>query len=129
MDNLFVNVPIVLGGTAALGTTNVFAFHAPADGKGGGITVQKVNFYSKDAVAAASAPSFELVTLGTNSAINGTICAATGSSAFTAGTAKAATISNAWVDGDYRVAVKWIQTAVNADQLYCNAGISYVMGK
>lgn len=129
MNHMLINVPICAGGTIAVGTTNVFALKAPSAEHGGGLTIDEVNYYSRDAIAAGSAPSFELVTLGTDDAINGTLSAATGSSAFTAGTAKAGTVSSGWVDADYRVAVKWIQTAANGAELFLNAGIHCTMGK
>lgn len=124
-----VCIPISNGGTLAVGTSNIFGFWVPTDAVGGGITVTRVAYSSNAAIAAASAPNFTLVSLGTNGAINGTIASATGSAAFTAGTPRAGTISSEFVDAGYGVAVKWAQTAANADIPYITASIQYVMGK
>jgi len=124
-----VCIPISLGGTLAVGTSNIFGFWVPTDAVGGGITVTRVAYSSDKAIAAASAPNFTLVSLGTNGAVNGTIASATGSAAFTAGTPRAGTISTAFVDASYGVAVQWAQTAANADISYITAAIQYQMGK
>ena len=128
-----VNIPIVAGGTLAVGTTYVGGFRVPNDDAGGGITVLNVDFFSANAIAAASAPTFELVTLGTDSAVNGTISTATGSVAWTAGTVKAGTLSTVWIDEDDDhafVAVKHSQTtgAENAAVSYINCLVQYVQG-
>jgi hypothetical protein len=124
--NVCVNIN---AGTLAVGTTNVVAFWAPTDAIGGGLTVTDVRYSSNAAIAAGSAPNFTLVTLGTNSATNGTIASAIGSAAFTAGTSRVGTISDAWVDGTEGVAVQWAQTAANADSPTITAHIQYKMGR
>lgn len=124
------NVNVFLGGgTLAIGTSNIFAFWVPTDAVGGGITVTRVSYSSNEAIAAASAPNFELVSLGTNAAVNGTIATAIGSAAFTAGTPRTGTIASAFVDAGYGVAVRWIQTAANADSPRLTANIQYVTGR
>jgi hypothetical protein len=123
-----VNINIT-SGTLAPGTTNVFGFWAPTASVGGGITITKVSYASNNAVAAASAPNFTLVTVGTNSATNGTIATAIGSVAFAAGTIQTGTISSAFVDATYGVAVQWVQTEANADRQTINAHVQYVLGR
>lgn len=123
-----VCVPLYCGGTLALGTANALAFMVPTDAIGGGITITAVGVQSRAAIAAGSAPLFTLVSLGTNSAINGTI-ASVAEGAFTAGTVKALTISTAFVDAGYGVAFKCAGTVVSADQMFINGFIQYVMGK
>ncbi len=124
-----VCIPISSGGTLPVGTTNVFGFWTPTDAVGGGITVTRVAYCADTAIAAASAPNFTLVSLGTNGATNGTIATATGSAAFTAGTPRAGTVSTAFVDAAYGIAVQWAQTAANADKPNITASVQYVMGK
>lgn len=124
-----VCIPISLGGTLAVGTSNILGFKVPSDAVGGGITITDVRYSSNAAIAAASAPNFTLVSLGTNGAINGTIASATGSAAFTAGTPRAGTVSTPFVDADNYVAVKWAQTAANADIPLITASVQYQMGK
>lgn len=131
-DPKFVNVTINAGGTLKAGTTYVLAFSVPTDDEGGGLTALNANFSSNEAIAAASAPNFEVVTLGTDSAIYGTVFTAIGSAAFGAGTPRPGTVSSEWVDvdaGHKYVAIKWIQTEANADIPVINASIGYIMGR
>lgn len=123
-----VSVALISGGTLALGTINKFAFKVPTDANGGGITVLDAGVCSANAIAAGSAPLYTLVSLGTNSAINGTIGTWT-EGAFSAGTVKNATISDGWVDGAYMLAFKEQGTVVNASQLFVNGFIQYKMGR
>lgn len=123
-----VSVGLWGGGTIAVGTTYALAFKAPSDAVGGGITVLAAGFASPSAVDSGSAPTFELVTLGTNSAVNGTI-GTIAAGALTAGTVKAMTITSAFVDADYFVAFKKICTAVNGDQIYLTGYVQYQMGR
>lgn len=130
MSQEVFNVTVIRSGTSAAGTANYIAFWAPTDALGGGVTITKVAYSSPLAVNVASAAQPELVTLGTNSAINGTIAPALGSVAWTAGTIRSGTITNAFVDAGYGVAVKWAQpTSANNDENVYIANIQYVMGR
>jgi hypothetical protein len=129
MSNQVCAVNVALGGgTVAVGTTYAPAFKVPTDANGGGITILAAGVASQFAIAAGSAPVFELVYLGSTSAIAGTLgtCAA---GAFTAGTVKELTITTAFIDAPYYVAFKVGGTAVNGDQLCANGYITYVMGR
>ena len=126
VHNVAINI---VNGTLAAGTSNVLGFWVPTASIGGGITVTKVSYTSNAAVASGSAPDFTLVSLGTNSAINGTIATAIGTAAFTAGTSRPGTISSAYVDATYGVAVKWEQEDVNGDTHTLTAQVQYVMGR
>lgn len=141
MTQQFLNIPIVLGGTLAPGTTYIYAMPVPSDNEGGGITVTGVNTFSNYAMAAASAPILTVVALGTASAgsVVATI-ASCGSHAWTAGTAVAGTLSTVWVDqdaGHYHMAIKWEQTAAqagsadagSADAVRANLTIGYQQGR
>jgi len=124
------NVNVSLSnGTLAVGTPTIFGFFAPADGVGGGITITKVDYSSQGTVAAGSAPNYTLVSTDSACLINGTIATAIGSAAFTAGTVRPGTITGAWVDGGYGVAVFAGQTAENADINNFTACIQYRMGR
>jgi hypothetical protein len=125
------NLNVSLGnGTLAVGTTVIGAFAVPANSLGGGITLTAVHFWSNAAIAAASAPVFELVGLGTGFAVAGTLTTVLGSAAWTAGTARVGTISTAFVDPDTYayVGVQRKQTAANADTPVVGCSIQYVMG-
>src|SRR5574343_602732 len=95
VNSLCVNLSA--GGTLAVGTVILPIMKIPADSFGGGITITSVAVASANAIAAGSAPLYTLLTLGTNSAVNGTI-ATIAEGAFTAGTVKPMTIANAFVD-------------------------------
>lgn len=124
-----VTVPLV-NGAMAVGTSNVLAFFAPTDATGGGITILRAGVSSSVAIAAASAPQFALVTLGTNSATNGTIGTALASAAYTAGTVRHLSLASApFVDAGYGVAFARYQTATNADVPIVTGYIQYVMGR
>lgn len=116
-------------GTMAVGTSNLYAFKAPSDALGGGITIQEVYFCSMDAIAAASAPVYEVVTLNSSAAVNGTVTSVLASAAWTAGTPRLGTISDGWVDGGEYVAVVWKQTAANASTPIVSCSIGYKMGR
>ena len=124
-----VCIPVHAGGTLEVGTSYIFGFRAPEAGNGGGITITSVRFASNEAIAAASAPNLTLVSLGTNSAVNGTVATATGSVAWTAGTSFAGTLSTVFVDAENEVAVMWAQTAENADEPVITCAVQYVMGR
>lgn len=131
MSNVMnVTIPLLSQpGTLAVGTTTIFGFYAPSDAVGGGITVTKVDFASDIALAAASAPVFELVTKTAAGVINGTITSVLASAAWGAGTSRVGTVSTAFVDAGYGVWVQWKQTAASADIPILNASVQYVMGK
>ena len=126
VHNVAINIA---NGTLAVGTTNVFGFWVPTASVGGGITITKVTYTSNEAIAAASAPNFTLVSVGTDSATSGTLATAIGSVAFAAGTAQPGTISTSFVDATYGVAVQWAQTAENAATPTVTAQVQYVMGR
>lgn len=124
-----VSVSLSAGGTLAIGTSYNLAFKAPTDALGGGITVTSCGIASQAAIAAGSSPLYELVTLGTSSAPNGTI-GTIAAAAFAAGTVREMTITNSgWVDAPYYVALKSMGTAINGAQLFVTAYIQYMMGK
>lgn len=126
VNNVCVNL---LNGTLPVGTSRVLAFKVPSDAIGGGITLTSCQFASNAAIAAASAPVYELVNLSSTGAISGTLTTVLGSANWTAGTPRTGTISTAFVDADNYVAVQWKQTAVNADTPVISAVIGYLMGK
>lgn len=127
--NVNVNLSPVKG-TMAVGTSLIYGFQAPSDSVGGGISITKVNFCSRTAIAAASAPVFEVVTCAAaDSAINGTVSTALGSANWTAGTIRNATVADAWVDAGEIVQIQWKQTAANADEHIIGCSIEYVMGR
>ena len=127
-----VNVTLIAGGTAHLGTTNIIALALPGATYGGGITVKKLDYMSPAAIAAASAPQYRLISLDSSCNVIATIGTATASAAWTAGTVRPITLTaaNAYVSGTVSyLAVQWIQTAVNANQLWVGANLQYVMGR
>jgi hypothetical protein len=128
MNAFNVCVPLYSGGTIAVGTAYDLAFKVPTDDIGGGVTIVAAGISSRLAIDSGSAPVFELVTLGTNSAVNGTL-GTVAAGAFTAGTVKALTITSDWAESPYYVAFKNMGTAANGDQTYINGYIQYVMGK
>jgi hypothetical protein len=115
-------------GTIAVGTAWIPVFRVPSAATGGAITVIDAGEVIKNAVAAASAPTFELVTFGTNSAPNGTVGTLTADTAYTAGTVRTLTINTAAVQPTYWVGWKVKGTAVNADTIQAFGYITYVMG-
>lgn len=124
------NVNVCLtNGTLEPATSNVFAFWVPSAAQGGGITITRVDFCSDEAIAAASAPVYTVLTVGTNCAANGTVTSVLASAAWTAGTSRVGTISTAFVDATYGVVIQRKQTAANADTPVVNCSIQYVMGR
>lgn len=123
-----VNVNL-LNGTIAVGTTYIMAFWAPSESIGGGITITKVDFTSAAAIAAASAPVYTIVTTNSSSLPNGTVTSVLASAAWTAGTSRVGTISSAFVEAGYGVAVKCSYTKENATEHLVNASIQYIMGR
>jgi len=130
MANVYnVCVPLNAGGTLAVGTDNVYGFKVPSASVGGGITITDVHYASNAAIAAASAPVYECVYCGTDSAIDGTISTVLGSVAWTAGTVRLGTLSTVFIDADNYVMFKRMHTAANADEPFVTASVQYVMGK
>ena len=130
LENHNVNVALC-NGTLPVGTTIIGAFAVPTNALGGGITLTSVLFWSDAAIAAASAPVYELVGLSTAYAVAGTLTSVLASAAWTAGTARVGTISTAFVDPDSysAVGIQWKQTAENAAEPRINCSIQYQMGK
>ena len=132
MESYQVYVSLVLGGTGAVGTTQVLALSLPGTSLGGGVTVTKIAYMSQAAIAAASAPQYTLVSLDSSSNIIATIGTATASAAWTAGTVRSITVTaaNAYVSGTVSyLAVKTAQTAANSAQMYVSGNIQYVLGR
>lgn len=126
VNSLCVNLSA--GGTLAVGTVILPIMKIPPDSLGGGITITSAAVASANAIAAGSAPLYTLLTLGTNSAVSGTI-ATIAEGAFTAGTVKPMTIANAFVDPEGWIAVRVAGTVVNAAQLFTTLSLQYVMGR
>ena len=123
-----VCVPLT-NGTSDVGTSNIFGFYAPSDAVGGGITITRVDYASNVAIAAASAPVFECVTLTSAGVIAGTIATVLGSANWTAGTSRVGTLSTTFVDAGQAVAFTKQQTAVNGTIPVITAAVQYVMGR
>ena len=130
MSQEVFNVTVSRSGTAAVGTAFYPVFWVPTDALGGGVTITKVSYVSPRGAAIASAAQPTLVSCGTAAALaaNATICAALGSAVWGAGTVRDGTISTAFVDAGYLVAVKFAQTAANADEAEYITTVQYVMG-
>jgi hypothetical protein len=118
-------------GTIAVGTAIHPFYKAPADAKGGGITITEAFAVSTTALAAGSAWNFELVTMssGAQAALNGTVGTLAAGSAWTAGTVRSITISDGWVDGGEYVGARLIGTAVNGDSHGLTVFFNAVMGR
>lgn len=126
------NVNVTLAnGTLPVGTVVIGAMKVPSNSQGGGITLTSVLFWSGSAIAAASAPVYELIGLSTAYAPAGTLTSVLASAAFTAGTARVGTIDTAFIDPDTYgyLAVKAKQTAENATCHFLTCSIQYVMGR
>ena len=129
VHNVSISIPYGAGThTILAGTTKHMAFALPGTALAGGITLTKVSYSSNVAIAAGSAPCFNLITLTTAGVVVATV-GANGSAALTAGTPVAGTISTYWLPGTLGyLAVEmgndpWVGTAnVRAD-------IQYVMGR
>ena len=127
-DVINVSVPLIAGGTAALGTVYKLGFKVPTDANGGGITVLAAGVASPAAVASGSAPLYEVVTLSSSSVVSGTI-GTVAAAAYTAGTVREMPITDSWADGGEFVAFKELISAVNANQLYLTGYVQYKMGR
>lgn len=93
------NIVIPYGaGTSAAGTNNYLLMPVPGTAYGGGINLVRGYYSSSKAIAAGSAPAFNLITLNATGGTIGTI-GANGSAALSAGTPVVATISTKWVPG------------------------------
>lgn len=123
-----VCIPLVQGGTLAVGTTYCIGFHVPTSAVGGGITITKCGVVSRDAIASGSEPYFTLAKFGTNSAYSASL-GTVAKGAYTAGTIKDYTITTAFVDANSYVGFIVAGTAVNGDALFCNGYVQYVMGR
>jgi len=128
-DVMQVCVPVSANGTLAVGTTYLFGMRAPSDANGGGVTVVGVDFASDSAIAAASAPVYEVVKTTSAGVINGTAATVLGSAAWTAGTSRVGTLSTVFVDATEQLHVCHKQTAANADTPRITCVIEYVMGR
>lgn len=118
---------IFAGGTLAVGTTNIIIAKVAPDAQGGGMTVFAAGLCSRDVIAVGSAPYISLVTMGTNSAVTGTI-GTVAVAAFTAGTARAMTVTQTFCDADTYIGWQVAGTAANAAQLYVNGWVLAVPG-
>jgi hypothetical protein len=127
-EPITIVVPLNMGGTIALGTVLKGAFKVPTDANGGGISILAAGVVSANAIASGSAPLYELVTAGTNGAVNGTL-GTVAAAAYTAGTVREMTVTNPWADGTYFVAFQEKASAVNASQVYLSGYITYVTGR
>jgi len=92
-----VSIPVVSVGTLAAGTVRTPIMKLPGT-IAGGITLINAAYSSETAIAAGSAPSFNLVTLTTTGAVIATV-GANGSAALSAGTPVTGTISTRWIPG------------------------------
>jgi hypothetical protein len=128
MDHLS-NIALTTTGTIALGTATYILGKAPADVNGGGLTVTELVAASTAALTAGSAYNVTFVTLSSAGVLNGTIGAPAAGSAWTAGTARTITVSDAWVDGGEYIAARVEGTAVNATSTTLSLGFNGVMGR
>ena len=128
MDHL--NFSLVLpAGTVAVGTTTYIMGKAPADAYGGGLTILEGYTEASAVLAAGSALNVTFVTLDSTSTVSGTIGATGAGSAWTAGTARALTVSDGRVDGGEYIAAVVVGTAVNATSHVLALGLNAVMGR
>jgi hypothetical protein len=95
--SLSISLPVVNIGTLGAGTVRTPIMKLPGT-VGGGITLLGGAYSSETAIAAGSAPMFNLVTLTSTGAVIATI-GANGSAALSAGTPVAATITTYWIPG------------------------------
>ena len=127
-----VAVNCLNGTMAAAGTQFIFGLRAPSAALGGGITILGVDYVSNAAIAAASAPQFQVVkTTAGGSTVNGTIATVLASAAWTAGTSRLGTLSTVFVDAGEYVMVQHNQTAgaENAATPVVTCNIMYTMGR
>ena len=129
--NANITLPVVSGGTlASAGTWFVPIMAIPGTAYGGGITLVSVKFASNVAIAAGSAPSFELITQSSTGAILATVVA-NGSAALSAGTPVAGTIATEWIPGTVGLlGVKYGHAVYGAaTPVYLTAAIQYYHGR
>ncbi len=136
-DVINVRIPLVGmasiaagAGTITVGTTNVYAFKAPAATNGGGITIIGAQSYSSAGDGAGSALTVAIHKYSTAYAVNGTIASAApaAGSLWPAGTPSAYTISSAFVNAGEHVVLNVIGTAASATASNRAVTIQYVMG-
>ncbi len=129
-QNVTVGIPLVAGGTVAAGTTTHLLLAIPGTLAGGGITLTKAYYSANAAIAAGSAPAFNLVTKTSAGAVIATV-GANGSAALTAGTPVVGTISTYWIPGTVGfLALEVGQGAFGAaTSIALQASIQYVMGR
>jgi hypothetical protein len=118
----------------AIGTVTKTLFKAPTDSLGGGITIVAAGASCDDTIATGSSVVFNLLRYSTAYVVEGTVGAGLGSTGWTAGTPKAWTISDAFVDaGEYIVlevggTVANLGTAYTNTQIALNGWVLYTMG-
>ncbi len=95
--SLAVSLPVVSIGTLSAGTVRTPILRMPGT-VAGGITLLNAAYASETAIAAGSAPSFNLITLTTTGAVIATV-GANGSAALSAGTPVAGTLTTLWIPG------------------------------
>ncbi len=115
------------GGTMNVGTHTVYAMKTPSNAQGGGCTVIDAAVTSGSAIGAGSIPMFDLVYANSGGTILGTI-GNSSTAAFTAGTPKAITVTETFVDAGYYIGWKVKGTAVSADKTFVSATFTYVPG-
>jgi hypothetical protein len=118
-----MQVGIISAEVGALSNALRPIFKAPADGKGGGITILE----AEATMSAAGTSALNLVDLGTTgTAVGGTI-ATLGSSVYVANTPKAFVVSSAFLDGGNYLGVE--EANVGAAATVTIVSVKYVMGK
>lgn len=128
MDH-FSNSVLTTTGTIALGTATYVLGKAPSDANGGGLTITELLAVSTGALAAGSAYNVTFITQTSAGVTSGTIGATGAGSAWPAGTAVTATVSDGWVDGGEYIAAVVAGTAVNATSTTLSLGFNAVMGR
>jgi hypothetical protein len=128
MDN-FSNTVLTSPGTIAVGTTTYVLGKAPADANGGGFMVTELLAVSTGALAAGSAYNVTFITQTSAGVTSGTIGSTGAGSAWSAGTAVTATVSDGWVDGGEYIAAVIAGTAANATSTALSLGYNAIMGR
>ncbi len=119
----------------AVGTITKTLFKAPTAALGGGVTVIAAGASADDTIATGSSVVFNLLRYSTAYVVEGTLGAGLGTTGWTAGTPKAWTISDGFIDaGEYLVlevggTVANPGTAYTNTQINLNGWVEYVMGK
>jgi len=131
MDHFSATYTLYSAGTVPVGTTTYLFAKAPADANGGGITITEAYAVSDAAIGAGSAWNLTLVTAssGAVSAVNGTIGTIASGSAFGAGTVRAVTVSDGWVDGGEYIGATFMGTAAGIGGGNVTVYVNGVMGR